>query len=52
MVLLATLGDVVQKRRHEQGAAVVDGAHDLARDRVLGGVAPALDAGEEADGAD
>ncbi len=36
MVLLAALGDVVQEGGDVKRAAVVDGAHDLGRDRVLG----------------
>ena len=52
MILVAALGDVVDKGRDIKRAAIVDGADDLARYRVLGGELPALDARQEADGAD
>ena len=52
MVLVAPFGDVVQEGGHVQRAAIVDGADDVGRDRVLDGVSPSLDTGEEADGAD
>ena len=35
MILVAALGDVVQQHRDEEGAAIVDGADDLGRDRML-----------------
>ena len=52
MILVAALGDVVQERRDIERAPAVDGAHDLARQRVLHGEFAALDVGQQADGAD
>ena len=52
MVLVAPLGDVVQERRHVERPPVLDGADDARGQGVrLAGLA-ALDAGEDADGAD
>jgi hypothetical protein len=52
MILLTPLGDVVQEGRDVKGAAIVDGAHDLGRHRMLAGEPSPLDAGEEADSPD
>ena len=52
MVLVAALGDVVQEGCDVERAAIVDGADDLGRDRMLQRKFAALDVGEEADGAD
>ena len=52
MVLVAALGDVVQEGGDIERAPIVDGAHDLARHGMIDRELAALDAGEEADGAE
>ena len=52
MILVAALGDVVQEGRDVERAAIVDGADDLGRDRMLERKLAALDVRQEADGAD
>ena len=52
MVLIAALGDVVQEGGDVERAAIVDGADDLGRDRMLKRKLAALDVRQEADGAD
>ena len=52
MILGAPLGDIVQERRHVEGAAALDGREDLGGQRMRLGGDAALDVGQHADGAD
>ena len=52
MILVPSLGDVVNEGGDIERTAIVDGADDLARHRMLGGEAAALDARQKSDGAD